>query len=73
MGKNEQAEKLLLATAGKHLGMADEMLCKPSGKHDIDLALVRLWQVMGKNEQAEKLCAAVGITLTVSEYINFEF
>ena len=61
MGKNEQAEKLLLAMAGKHLGMADEMLCNPSGKHDIDLALVRLWEVMGKNEQAEKLCSFTGI------------
>ena len=35
------------------------VLCNPSGKHDIDLARVRLWEVMGKNEQAKKMLLAM--------------
>lgn len=75
MDKKELAENLLLVMAGKNpkelkLAMAGEnprmtaeeaeaMLCHPSDKHDINLALARLWEDMEKYDEAENLLLAM--------------
>ncbi|KEI70332.1 hypothetical protein GV64_05950 [Endozoicomonas elysicola] len=77
MEKYDEAENLLLAMAGKNpkelrLAMAGEnpgmtkeeaevVLCEPSSKYDVNLALVMLWGIMDKQALAEKLRAAAGM------------
>ena len=49
----------MLAMRGKREGDREEELCRPCGTRDIDLALVRHWEIMGKYHQAEKLLLAM--------------